>query len=648
MKYDLDAIATHVCELLKDKECDTVEFKSALGGFTESFWETYSAFANTQGGVIILGIKEYHNEFEPNNLSDTDIDKLLKNFWSGVRNKNTINVCLLQQKDVEVGFIGESKVILFQIPAARRELRPIHCTLDAFSGTYRRNHEGDYLCSQMEVRRMFADADVFRPSDGRILKNYSWEDIDMPSFEQYRRLFALAKSSHAWLSLSNKDLMQRLGGYRRDRDTGEEGFTVAGLLMFGKYDAIRDESCVPRFFPDYKEIPSDTTSEGWIDSVYPDCTWEANLFQFYRRVLPKLHEVIPTPFRLENSQRRDETLAHESLREAFANLCVHADYSEESSLLIYRYPNYILFSNPGTMLVTRSQFYSGGESVCRNNNLQTMFMMLGSADKAGSGVDKILKGWDANDWIRPYISERSQPNKVELLMPLESLVDKRILQELQTRFGSKLNNLNKDERMVLALALTENKVNNERLRYTLAMHPADITHILQRLTKLEFLVSYGYGRGMVYQLNEVTNDETLQGNVNTLQDNSVKTLQGNVKTLQDKGEIFQISVKTLQGNVKTLQDDNGDRWKASKKDNSLMPKRMSRKDMMEKIISFCSEWRTAEEISIYLQRKKRYISNEILPNMTSLLERKYPQVKHPDQKYRSKSLGEKSIYKSNQ
>ena len=423
MKYDTEAFATQLDKLLNERECETVECKSALGGFPRSFWETYSAFANTQGGIIILGIKEHHDEFEPNNLSDADIDKLQKEFWSGVRNKNTIRTCLLQQKDVEIGFIGDSKVLVFHIPAAKREQRPIHCTQNAFNGTYRRNYEGDYLCSQMEVRRMFADADISRPADGRILKNYSWEDIDKPSLEQYRRLFALAKPSHAWLSLPDKELMRKLGGYRKDRETGEEGFTVAGLLMFGKYDSIRDESCVPKFFPDYKEIPSDTTSQRWIDRVYPDGTWEANLFQFYRRVLPKLNEVIPTPFRLENGQRRDETMAHESLREALANLCVHADYSEESSLLIYRYPHYILFSNPGTMLVTPTQFYYGGESVCRNTNLQTMFMMLGSADKAGSGGDKILKGWESIGWKSPSISGRSQPNKVELLMPLEALMD---------------------------------------------------------------------------------------------------------------------------------------------------------------------------------------------------------------------------------
>ena len=614
MAYDFSSMQLYVSQIIKDRETAEIEFKSAKGGFPKSFWETYSAFANTHGGTIVLGVKEKDGIFTLNNLTDDDIDKLQKNFWSGVHNKNTINACILKNDDVEVGEIEGHKVILFHIPQAQRDQRPIHCTQDAFNGTFRRNYEGDYLCGNAEVRRMFADADITRPADGRILKNYSWDDIDMPSFEQYRRLFATAKPSHPWHTLSNDELMRKLGGYRKDRETGEEGFTLAGILMFGKYDSIKDQTCAPKFFPDYKEIPADTSSTRWIDRIYPDGSWEANLFQFYRRVLPKLQQVIPTPFRLEGNQRKDETPAHESLREAFANLCVHADYSEESSLLVYRYPHRIVFSNPGVMLISKQQFYQGGESVCRNTSLQQMFMMIGSAEKAGSGVDKILKGWETLNWKRPYPIEKAQPNKVELVMPLESLLDESVLLELNKLFGIRLEQLDSNEKIAVSMALTERIINNERLRDTLSLHPADITHMLQHLCKEDFLASSGHGRGTVYKLKVATLGEkvaTSEGKVATPKGSWVVTPMGSkVATSGEK-------VATSKGKVATPNS-----------------KRMSKDDMRKMIIDYCSEWRTVSEIADYVCRNKQYIRNKILPVMHDVLQMLFPKENHPGQKYK--------------
>ena len=98
---------------------------------------------------------------------------------------------------------------------------------------------------------MMADADLSRPADSRILKGFTWADIDLPSFEQYRRLFATVRPDHPWITEDNEGLMRKLGAYRKDRATGEEGFTLAGLLMFGTSEAIKE--CAPHFFPDYKE-----------------------------------------------------------------------------------------------------------------------------------------------------------------------------------------------------------------------------------------------------------------------------------------------------------------------------------------------------------------------------------------------------------
>ena len=628
MTYDYNDMQIFVSNLMKNRETDEVEFKSAKGGFPKSFWETYSAFANTHGGVIVLGVKEKDDTYTLNHLTDEEVDKLQKDFWSNVHNKNTINSCLVKSSDVQVAEIEGAKVILFYIPQAQREQRPVHCTLDAFNGTFRRNYEGDYLCGRVEVSRMFADADITRPADGRILKNYTWDDIDMSSFEQYRRLFATARPSHPWHTLSDEALMRKLGGYRKDRETGEEGFTLAGLLMFGKYDSIIDQSCAPHFFPDYKEIPDDTSITRWLDRVCPDGTWEANLFQFYRRVLPKLQQVIPTPFLLEGNQRRDETPAHESIREAFANLCVHADYSEESSLLVNKYAHRIVFSNPGTMLISKQQYYQGGESVCRNKSLQQMFMMIGSAEKAGSGVDKILKGWETLNWKRPYPIEKAQPNKVELVMPLESLLDEKVLLELNHAFGTRLKNREQSDIMVLSLALTEKVINNERLRDVLAMHPADITHLLQKLCKDEFLDSTGHGRGTTYTLKGATSDAkgATSGPKGATSGPKGATSGPKGATSGPKGATSDIKGATSDAKGAT----------SSSKGATSLSARMSKDKLRGEIIAYCSEWRTATEIAEYLGKTKPYIRNRVLPQMSDVLQMLFPKENHPGQKYKVK------------
>lgn len=65
---------------------------------------------------------------------------------------------------------------------------------------------------------MFADANVSTPADSRILQNYSLDDFDKESLQQYRQLFAVARPNHPWLGLDDMKLLEKLGGYRKDRE----------------------------------------------------------------------------------------------------------------------------------------------------------------------------------------------------------------------------------------------------------------------------------------------------------------------------------------------------------------------------------------------------------------------------------------------
>ena len=380
-------------ELMQDYESAEIEFKSARGGFPASLWETYSAFANTQGGVIVLGVKEKNGKFSLDKLSSDQVAKYRKEFWSGVNNKNCASINILKDSDVSTGEYQDSHILIINVHRASRSQRPVFIKGNN-DNTYKRNSEGDYKCTTDEIRRMYADADIEHPRDSKILPEFSIEeDIDKDSLEQYRRLVANYSPTHPWLALDNKHLLMKLGGYRKDRREKTEGPTIAGMLMFGKTESITDIYCCPNYFPDYKEFMNPDPNERWTDRICPDGTWEANLFQFYMKVYPKLTAVLPKPFKLINGQRVDESTAHIAIREAFINTLIHCDYSINATIHIEHRKEYIQFSNPGSLLISIAQYYQGGDSVCRNKALQQMFMYLGSAEKAGSGVDKILQGW---------------------------------------------------------------------------------------------------------------------------------------------------------------------------------------------------------------------------------------------------------------
>lgn len=597
-RLDYFDVAVFVEELMEERESSEIEFKSAAGGFPKSFWETYSSFANTDGGTIVLGIKEKQGDFFVDNLTDELIEKYQKEFWSGVNNKDIVNLNLLSNDDVIVGELNNHKVLLFYIPRARREQRPIYHSPNPYNGTYKRNYEGDFKCTEQEVRRLFADANVSVSADSRILTNYSINDIDKASLEQYRRLFDLAKPGHTWLALDDISLLKKLGGYKVDRLSGKEGFTLAGLLMFGKTEAITDEACLPHFFLDYRELGEDS-SVRWLDRIYPDGTWEANLFQFYRRVLPKLQEILPLPFQLEGDTRKDETPAHIAVREALINTLIHADYSINASIVITRSRNELVFSNPGSLLVSKQQFYEGGESVCRNLELQKMFMMFGKAEKAGSGVDKILSGWKDTNWKLPNIEEKNRPDKVVLRMPLISILDDNIKEELVKTFGKQILNIEHNKILTLALALTENVISNERLRVTLNIHKYDITKMLKELCNDGYLISDGIGRGTTYRIKADSNLATSDSNLASSDSNLATNL-------------------------------------ASSGLKERRKRRLSQSELFEIIIECASDWKSVEEISRSIDRNYQYIRNSIIPQMIEkgLLERRFPMPNHPNQQYK--------------
>ena len=474
------------------------EFKSAKGGLPGSLWETFSAMANSEGGCILLGATEKSDGLHLDGLTDTQLAQYQKILWDTLNNHGKVSVNLLPNANVSVLEVKGRRLLAIHVPRATRFQRPVYLNGQPMGNTWRRNHEGDYRCRDEEVRRMFADAEQ-TPADHRILEGFSLADLDGPSLAQYKQRFRAAKGEHSWLGFSDPELLEKLGGWRKDRQSGQEGITLAGLLMLGKDQAIRDVHASPEYFVDYREKLDPAIR--WTDRIYPDGTWEANLFQFYQRVWPKLASGLPTPFQMRDGMRRDETPAHESLREAFVNALIHADYSAPGGVVIERMPDRFVMENPGTLLVSQEQLRSGGVSECRNKALQQMFLMIGGGERAGSGMDKIRSGWESRHWRAPWLATQSQPDRVRLTLPMVSLIPDDTFRALEGHFGKDgVARLHPAELQALATAQIEGAVSNVRLKELVDEHPVDITRLLQKLCEQGFLVSDNRRRWTTYRI----------------------------------------------------------------------------------------------------------------------------------------------------
>ena len=178
--------------ILKDKESATLEAKSAANGLPRSIWETYSAFANTYGGTILLGVREEKDgTLTPIGLDDPE--GMLKIFWNTISNRTKVNVNLLSSSDVEIKDISGKRIIVINVPQATCLDKPIYLNGN-ISETYRRNGDGDYRCTEREIFAMIRDSSS-GTDDIAMLPSMPLEALCEETVSRYRNLFASKNAS---------------------------------------------------------------------------------------------------------------------------------------------------------------------------------------------------------------------------------------------------------------------------------------------------------------------------------------------------------------------------------------------------------------------------------------------------------------------
>mgnify|MGYP004713012999 FL=1 len=162
-----------------------IEYKEAKRSVPKDFWETYSAFANTSGGTVFLGVSEREKGvFEPTGVIDTQ--KVIVDMMTTIRSgKASVN--LLTEDNVEVMDVEGRKIIKVYIPMAERTDKPVYLN-DNQTRAFLRVDESDMPMDTTEFRYFVSEAG--QAYDGDVLADYGLDDLNLKDVTEYQSIVA--------------------------------------------------------------------------------------------------------------------------------------------------------------------------------------------------------------------------------------------------------------------------------------------------------------------------------------------------------------------------------------------------------------------------------------------------------------------------
>ena len=355
---------------------------------------------------------------------------------------------------------------------------------------YRRNGEGDYKCTDEELKAMYRDASV-RTQDMLVLDNFGMDVINAESLRSYRQRMRLSRPGHVWDTLEDGEFLIKLGAAGFGED-GKRHPTSAGLLMFGnEYDIVRE---YPNFFLDYREEYDDV--HRWTDRfISSSGDWSGNVYDFYFRAYNKLQLDLKVPFEMNGGLRVDDTPVHKAIREALANCLVNADYYGRGGIVIIKKRDSVTLSNPGSFRIGIDAAISGGFSDPRNGTMLKMLNMIDIGERAGSGIPNIYRVWHDQNWVEPTFTQSFEPDRTMLSLTFEKTSDKK--QAIKTS-DKRIFIIQKE--MIIGYLTEHATAKTSEIADALNISAPRARAVLSRLLSEDIIIGEGANRNRTYRL----------------------------------------------------------------------------------------------------------------------------------------------------
>lgn len=371
-------------------EQEWCERKSALGGYPTDLWQTISAFANTEGGKIFLGMDNSGSVVGLNN-AQLDAYQL-----------DTVSLCTSgffnEKVYPRVTILEDAPVVCIEIMPMPHNKRPLFSVSKGLpGGAYVRIGSSNVQCDAEWIRRFALAANG--GAELEIIESLNASNLSTSKLSSYRN--AVERSNPGILSQIPDDRLLRNCGA-----VDENGrVTLLGLLRFGEADQIRRHAphCKVVFahYRGTQKVDQRTGESIQVD----DKEFVGDLSEQFSRVLQYLRSVLPMGARISSGSglRREEySVPLDAIREVLANAIVHRDFSDRGGfVLIEMYDDRIEFSNPGRSLVPLNELASHPPA-SRNPLMMTILRDEKIVEQRGRGIPIILASMERANLPRPH------------------------------------------------------------------------------------------------------------------------------------------------------------------------------------------------------------------------------------------------------
>lgn len=349
-------------------ETESIEFKSQ---FTEDIYKEVIAFANTDGGIVYIGIDN-----EGNAIGLTDVDKEYTRITNGIRDAIMPDVTMFVHFTIQ-----DNKVVRITVNEGTN--KPYYLKGKGLkpSGVYVRQGTSSVPSSPEQIRQMIKDSDGDTFEEIRSLKQDLTFDAAKIAFKRYGVEFSEEK--YRALGITQNGIYTNLALLLSDQ-----------CMHTTKIAVFKDETCTE--FRDSKEFGG---------SIFKQFEDAVNYLALCNKTTSTIKGVLRT-------DKKD--YPEEAIREALLNALVHRDYSFSGSIIINVNDSKMEFISLGGLLPGLStDDIRIGISQPRNKKLAEVFHRLRLIESYGTGIRRIFKLYE-NCPSQPVIEATANAFKIVL------------------------------------------------------------------------------------------------------------------------------------------------------------------------------------------------------------------------------------------